>query len=118
MDEKRIGERRAFADRRTPIVITGNKYCEKLRLLKIKVIMVTKQAYVGEFYLPEIKRRLSDAINDEKSFINLTNVIIDSDTDPITFIALNKDLIVSIEELPLADIHDLNPEDPEEPKAA
>ena len=119
MEGKRGGERRSLTDRRMHVVVAGNKYSERVRILKVRVIMITKQAYVGEFYLPEVKRRLSDAINDEKLFINLTNVVIDSESEPINFIALNKDLIVSVEELPLADVQDLNPEEqPQGPNAA
>jgi len=119
MEEKRTGERRNLPDRRIPVVITSNKYFEKVRVLKVRIIMVTKQVYAGEFYIPEVKRRLSDAINDEKSLINLTNVTIDSDSEPINSIALNKELIVSVEELPLADVQDLNPEEqPQGPNAA
>jgi len=99
MDIKNIPDRRSGLDRRSPISVADNKYCEKLRKLKVRIVMTTKQEYVGDFFLPEVKRRLSDAINDEKPFINLTNVSIDGSSNLIPFIALKKNQMVSIEDL-------------------
>ena len=99
MEEKRIKDRRLGSDRRLFISVVDNRYYEKRRILKVKIIMSTKQAYVGEFHLPEAKRGLSDAMNDEKSFINLTDVRIDDFSEVIPSISLNKERIVSVEEI-------------------
>lgn len=55
--------------------------------------------YVGDFLIPPMRNRVSDALNEEQRlFINLTDVVI-NDKDPSSFVALNKNLIESIEQL-------------------
>jgi hypothetical protein len=55
--------------------------------------------YVGEFLIPPVRNRVSDAINEEQRlFISLTDVTID-DKEHSDFVAINKTLIESIAEL-------------------
>ena len=54
--------------------------------------------YIGEFFVPELRTRLSDVLNDkEKDFISLTNVIINDSDKKTAFVCLNKHLIESLE---------------------
>lgn len=55
--------------------------------------------YVGDFLVPPMRNRVSDAINEEQRlFINLTDVVI-NDKDRTAFVAINKNLIESITQL-------------------
>ncbi|MDH4186109.1 MAG: hypothetical protein OEV08_03845 [Nitrospira sp.] len=55
--------------------------------------------YVGEFLVPPMRNRVSDAINEEQRlFISLTDVVID-DKENCDFVAINKNLIESIAQL-------------------
>ena len=55
--------------------------------------------YVGDFWIPAMRNRVSDVLNEEQRlFINLTDVLID-DKDRTDFISLNKNLIESITQL-------------------
>ena len=55
--------------------------------------------YVGDFLVPPMRNRVSDAINEEQRlFINLTDVVI-NDKDRTPFVSINKNLIESISEL-------------------
>jgi hypothetical protein len=55
--------------------------------------------YVGEFLIPPMRNRVSDAINEEQRlFISLTDVLID-EKDRADFVAINKNLIESVAEL-------------------
>ncbi len=55
--------------------------------------------YVGDFLIPPMRNRITDAINEEKRlFISLTDVLI-NDKDRSDFVALNKNLIESITQL-------------------
>jgi hypothetical protein len=56
--------------------------------------------YVGDFIVPAMRNRVSDAINEEQRlFINLTDVVI-NDKERTAFVAINKNLIESITQLP------------------
>ena len=56
-------------------------------------------AYVGDFLVPPMRNRVSDAINEEaRLFISLTDVVID-EKDRADFVAINKNLIESIAQL-------------------
>jgi len=55
--------------------------------------------YVGDFLVPPMRHRVSDAINEEaRLFINLTDVLINNQ-DRSDFVAINKNLIESITQL-------------------
>jgi hypothetical protein len=86
MEEKRSRDRRSGSDRR--ISLTDYRYNENLRILKVKIIMSTKQIYVGEFQTHELKGGLSDALDNE-NFITLTDARID-DFLKLFRIVLNK----------------------------
>lgn len=52
--------------------------------------------YVGDFLIPPMRNRVSDAINEEQRlFISLTDVLI-NDKDQAEYVAINKNLIESI----------------------
>ena len=58
--------------------------------------------YVGDFLIPPMRNRVSDAINEEQRlFISLTDVVI-NDKDRSDFIAINKNLIEMLALLTLA----------------
>ena len=65
---------------------------------KVQVTVRTQSAtYAGTIYVPAIRRRVSDLLNDEaKMFINLTDVSINGAAEKIPFISINKNLIESI----------------------
>ncbi len=53
--------------------------------------------YVGDVLLPAMRNRVSDYFNDEQhTFLNLTDVRIESTKDEIAFVCLNKALIESV----------------------
>ncbi len=67
---------------------------------KVRIRVRTVNAvYVGDFLVPPMRNRVSDAINEEaRLFINLTDVVID-DKERTDFVAINKNLIESITQL-------------------
>lgn len=67
---------------------------------KVRIrVRTVDSIYVGDFLVPSMRNRVSDAINDEQRlFINLTDVVID-DKDRSDFVALNKNLIESIAQI-------------------
>jgi hypothetical protein len=55
--------------------------------------------YIGDFLIPPMRNRVSDAINEEQRlFISLTDVMI-NDNDRSDFVAINRNLIESVAEL-------------------
>lgn len=55
--------------------------------------------YVGDFLVPPMRSRVSDAINEEQRlFISLTDVVID-ENNRSDYVAINKNLIESIAQL-------------------
>jgi hypothetical protein len=55
--------------------------------------------YVGDFWIPAMRNRVSDVLNEEQRlFINLTDVLI-NDKERAEFVSLNKNLIESITQL-------------------
>jgi hypothetical protein len=68
---------------------------KKVRI-RVRTVSCT---YVGDFLVPPMRHRVSDAINEEaRLFVNLTDVVI-NDRDRSDFVALNKNLIESIAQL-------------------
>lgn len=68
------------------------------RKARIKVRTVNG-TYVGDFFIPPMRNRVSDVLNEEQRlFINLTDVVID-DKQRADFVSLNKNLIESITQL-------------------
>ena len=53
--------------------------------------------YVGDFLIPAMRNRLSDVLNEEERvFINLTDVVINDGREKVAFVTLNKNLIESM----------------------
>ncbi len=68
------------------------------RKIRIRVRTVNC-TYVGDFLVPPMRNRVSDAINEEtRLFISLTDVVI-NDTDRSDFVAINKNLIESVSQI-------------------
>lgn len=67
---------------------------------KVRIRVRTVNAiYMGDFLIPPMRNRVSDAINEEQRlFISLTDVLID-DKENADFVAINKNLIESIVQL-------------------
>ncbi|MBS0149446.1 MAG: hypothetical protein JSR31_00795 [Nitrospira sp.] len=65
---------------------------KKVRI-RVRTVSCT---YVGDFLVPPMRNRVSDAINEEaRLFISLTDVVI-NDKEQSDFVAVNKNLIESI----------------------
>ena len=68
------------------------------RKVRIRIRTVSS-TYVGDFLVPPMRNRVSDAINEEiRLFISLTDVVID-DKERSDFVAINKNLIESVVQL-------------------
>ena len=68
---------------------------KKVRI-KVKTVNCS---YVGDFLIPPMRNRVSDAINEEQRlFISLTDVMI-NDREKADFVAINKNLIESIAQI-------------------
>ena len=67
---------------------------------KVRIqVRTVNGTYVGDFIIPAMRNRVSDAINEEQRlFINLTDVVI-NDKERTAFVAINKNLIESITQL-------------------
>ena len=64
-------------------------------IVKVKTVSST---YIGEFFVPELRTRLSDVLNDkDKDFISLTNVTVNDNEKTIAFVSLNKQMIEALE---------------------
>ena len=67
----------------------------KGKKVRIRVRTVSS-TYVGDFLVPPMRNRVSDAINEEaRLFISLTDVVI-NEKEQSDFVAVNKNLIESI----------------------
>ncbi len=65
---------------------------KKVRI-RVRTVSCT---YVGDFLVPPMRHRVSDAINEEaRLFISLTDVVI-NEKEQSDFVAVNKNLIESI----------------------
>jgi hypothetical protein len=53
-------------------------------------------SYVGQLYVPETKRRLTDVLADTRPFVHLVNVTINGGSEAEPFIALNKRFIRTV----------------------
>jgi hypothetical protein len=68
---------------------------KKVRI-RVRTVSCT---YVGDFLIPPMRNRVSDAINEEQRlFISLTDVMI-NEKDRSDFVGINKNMIESITEL-------------------
>ncbi len=68
----------------------------KLKRVKIRV-RTLRASYEGYMTVPQMRKRISDVLNEEgRRFINLTDVLVDGNEDPIAFVSINKSMIESI----------------------
>lgn len=67
---------------------------------RVKVQVKTiRSTYEGYLVIPQMRKRVSDVLNEEERFfINLTEVAVDGNQSPIPFVSLNKNMIESIVE--------------------
>jgi hypothetical protein len=66
------------------------------RKVRVKV-RTTTATYEGDLLIPPMRNRVSDVLNEEERlFINLTDVSIDGGSEKIAFVSVNKNLIESI----------------------
>jgi hypothetical protein len=65
---------------------------------KVRVKVRTVYAsYEGILIIPEMRKRVSDVLNEEeRNFINLTDVKINGGAENVPYISINKDMIESI----------------------
>jgi hypothetical protein len=68
---------------------------------RVKVqVKTVRSTYEGNLLIPQMRKRVSDVLNEEERFfINLTEVHIDGAGPEIPFVSLNKHLIESIIEI-------------------
>ena len=77
-------------------VTEGKEKQGKLVRIRVRTVNCT---YVGDFLVPPMRNRVSDAINEEQRlFISLTDVVI-NDREKADFVAINKHLIESITQI-------------------
>jgi hypothetical protein len=76
-----------------PAGITG--YAQRARW---EVVRVETEGcvYVGRVYVPETKKRLSDVLCDDRTFLNMTEVTINGSAAIEPFVALNKSFVKSV----------------------
>ncbi len=67
---------------------------------KVRIrVRTVSSTYVGDFLIPAMRNRVSDAINeDQRLFISLTDVMI-NDKDRAEYVTINRNLIESIVQL-------------------
>ena len=65
---------------------------------KVRVTVRTVNAtYVGDLLIPPMRNRVSDVLNEEeRTFVNLTDVKIDDSKETVPFMSINKEMIESI----------------------
>lgn len=65
---------------------------------KVRVrVKTSTSVYEGDFLIPPMRNRLSDVLNEEERvFINLTDVIINNGAEKVAFVTLNKHMIESM----------------------
>lgn len=70
------------------------------RRIKVQV-RAARCTYEGYLTIPQMRKRVSDVLNEEERFfINLTEVKIDGNQSPVPFVSVNKNMIESIIESP------------------
>ncbi|HIE66337.1 MAG: hypothetical protein ABGX83_09265 [Nitrospira sp.] len=67
-------------------------------LKRVRIQVRTSQAnYEGYITIPQMRKRISDVLNEEdRRFINLTDVLVDGKEESIPFVSVNKSMIESI----------------------
>lgn len=72
------------------------KVKEKFRKVRVWVKTVDS-SYTGFVYLPVVRKRFSDVLNDERKFLSITDVESKDFASPKSFLTINKDLIELVE---------------------
>ncbi|MFQ5949516.1 MAG: hypothetical protein ACE5J1_02375 [Nitrospiria bacterium] len=68
----------------------------EIKRTKVQV-KTMRTTYEGYMTVPEMRKRISDIVNEEdRLFINLTDVLVDGKEPLIPFVSLNKNMIESI----------------------
>jgi len=65
---------------------------------KVRVrVRTVNAAYEGILNIPAMRNRVSDVLNDEeKAFINLTDVQVNGSKEKVSFVSINKNMIESV----------------------
>jgi hypothetical protein len=65
---------------------------------KIRIrVRTVNSVYIGDVLVPAMRNRVSDLFNDEERvFINLTDVSVDNAKERAAFVSLNKNMVESI----------------------
>ncbi len=67
-----------------------------VKRVKIQVKTV-RSIYEGYLTIPQIRKRVSDILNEEERlFINLTDVLVDGQVPLVPFVSLNKNMVESV----------------------
>ncbi len=61
------------------------------------VITTPRGRLQGFLYIPELKRRLSEILNDERTFLPLTDVV-NEEGEKMEYLAINKTAIITVRE--------------------
>ncbi len=61
------------------------------------VVQTSTGRLTGFLYVPELKRRLSEILNDERQFLPLTDVT-DDQGERFDYLAVNKRFVISVRE--------------------
>lgn len=68
----------------------------KQKRVKVQV-RTMRVSYEGYMTIPQMRKRISDVVNEEdRLFINLTDVLVDGKDPSIPFVSVNKNMIESI----------------------
>jgi hypothetical protein len=86
---------------RTPESLVAHPFEEDLIMAETKKVRIKVRTvngtYSGDVLVPAMRNRVSDVFNDEeRTFINLTNVTIEKTDEKASFMSLNKNMIESI----------------------
>jgi hypothetical protein len=70
-------------------------YNARARSAKVR-IETEDGVYVGQVFVPETKKRLSDVLCDDRAFLNMTEVTINDSQVVEPFVALNKRYVKAV----------------------
>jgi hypothetical protein len=79
----------------TPERVGLASYNARARWTKVR-IETEDGVYVGQVFVPETKKRLSDVLCDDRPFLNMTEVTINDSQVVEPFVALNKRYVKAV----------------------
>jgi hypothetical protein len=79
----------------TPERVGLASYNARARWAKVR-IETDDGVYVGQVFVPETKKRLSDVLCDDRPFLNMTEVTINDSQVVEPFVALNKRYVKAV----------------------